>query len=269
VLKLRVISAVVMLPLVLGSLWLPNILFALILAVFTLAAAWEWGRLIAKVFNLPSIFFATVYIAGNLLVLLGASQTPVLPVVLVAFIWWLGASAIIVSYPYSAVIMRSHAAVLALAGMLVLVPAWRALVELQSNQYGPQFILFFMILIWGADIAAYFVGGRWGKDKLAPHLSPGKSWQGVFGALATGAIIALPGAYLLGLHRGLFWFLIIALLTVSASILGDLLESILKREAGVKDSSHLIPGHGGMLDRIDSITAAAPVFLAFLLWLKV
>jgi phosphatidate cytidylyltransferase len=124
-----------------------------------------------------------------------------------------------------------------------------------------------MVLVWGADIGAYFSGRRFGKRKLAPRVSPGKSWEGVFGGLLATLLICL----LVGLYRGwstldLFLALAGTAVVVLVSVVGDLTESMFKRQSGVKDSSNLLPGHGGVLDRIDSLTAAIPLFAA-LLWL--
>jgi phosphatidate cytidylyltransferase len=128
-------------------------------------------------------------------------------------------------------------------------------------------ILAVMVLVWGADIGAYFSGRRFGKRKLAPRVSPGKSWEGVFGGLLATLLICL----LVGLYRGwstldLFLALAGTAVVVLVSVVGDLTESMFKRQSGVKDSSNLLPGHGGVLDRIDSLTAAIPLFAA-LLWL--
>jgi len=121
-----------------------------------------------------------------------------------------------------------------------------------------------LLLVWCADIGAYFVGRHWGKRKLAPHVSPGKSWEGVYGGLAATTILAILFALWLplGLVGGITLILITAVVTL-ASVLGDLLESMLKRHRNIKDSSQLLPGHGGVLDRIDSLTAAIPLFALF------
>jgi phosphatidate cytidylyltransferase len=149
----------------------------------------------------------------------------------------------------------------ALAGLLTLIPAWVALMNLHSTpDYGPRYALFLLLLIWIADSGAYFVGRRWGRTKLAPRISPGKTWEGVVGALTVTLAVAGAGAVSLGVRR---WgaFILICVITVSFSVVGDLPESMLKRQYHTKDSGHLLPGHGGILDRVDSLTAAAPIFL--------
>jgi len=118
-----------------------------------------------------------------------------------------------------------------------------------------------MVLIWGADTGAYFAGRAFGKRKLAPQVSPGKSWEGVAGAMGVTVVVALVGGALLDVSGvALFGLVILSLITVAFSIVGDLMESLMKRRVGVKDSGTLLPGHGGVLDRIDSLTAAAPIF---------
>jgi phosphatidate cytidylyltransferase len=129
--------------------------------------------------------------------------------------------------------------------------------------------LFVLLLIWAADTGAYFAGSRWGRRKLAPRISPGKSWEGLFGGLFLSLLIAAAAVPVLNLA---WWqlpqLLMLVMVTVLVSIAGDLFESLMKRHAGAKDSSHLIPGHGGVLDRIDSLLAALPVFVLGKIWLE-
>jgi phosphatidate cytidylyltransferase len=144
--------------------------------------------------------------------------------------------------------------------MVILVALWVALMGLRGD-FGPGYVLFLLLLIWVADIGAYFAGRHWGQRKLAPVISPGKTWEGVWGATAAALAFALLGAAVLGIGTRWPWFVAICMVTVGFSIIGDLFESMIKRQRGVKDSGSLLPGHGGVLDRIDSLTAAAPVFL--------
>jgi phosphatidate cytidylyltransferase len=147
-------------------------------------------------------------------------------------------------------------------GLPVLLGPWLALVELDAIEpNGHWLVLALLLLIWVADITAYFAGRRWGRIKLAPILSPGKTRAGCYAALAAAAAFGLALAWLLGigLRQGLA-VVVICLLTTVVSIVGDLFESLLKRRRGLKDSGRLLPGHGGVLDRVDSMTAAAPVF---------
>jgi phosphatidate cytidylyltransferase len=131
---------------------------------------------------------------------------------------------------------------------------------------GAVWLLFVLLLVWTADIGAYFAGRRWGKRKLAPRVSPGKSWEGVYGGLAATTLLAMLFALWqpLGPMGGVALVVITAVVTLT-SVLGDLFESMLKRYRNIKDSSQLLPGHGGVLDRIDSLTAAIPIFALFYL----
>ncbi|MDQ2694183.1 MAG: phosphatidate cytidylyltransferase, partial [Pseudomonadota bacterium] len=158
---------------------------------------------------------------------------------------------------------RDPALLLQLAGLAVLLGPWIALLDLHGGPgYGPGHVLFLMALVWIADSGAYFSGRRWGRRKLAPAISPGKTREGGIGALVVTLAVALVGAMAFGL-RAAQWplFVLVCLVTVAFSIAGDLFESMAKRQRGVKDSGSLLPGHGGMMDRLDSLTAAAPVFL--------
>jgi phosphatidate cytidylyltransferase len=147
-------------------------------------------------------------------------------------------------------------------GWLVLLPSWLAVVALHGEPArGPALVLILLCVIWGADTGAYFAGRRLGKHKLASRVSPGKTWEGALGGLVTVLAVGPIGGAWIGLGGGdLGWFVVLCALTVPVSIVGDLTESLFKREAGVKDSGSSIPGHGGVLDRIDSLTAAAPFF---------
>ncbi|MEM9056937.1 MAG: phosphatidate cytidylyltransferase, partial [Pseudomonadota bacterium] len=144
-------------------------------------------------------------------------------------------------------------------GLLVLVPAWVILVRVHASEVlGPGWLLFVFAVVWAADTGAYFVGKAFGHSRLAPRVSPGKTWEGVGGGLGLAGIVAAVGAWAFGVPA--LPFIGICIATALVSIVGDLTVSMFKRHAGVKDSGRLFPGHGGILDRIDSITAAAPVF---------
>ncbi|MBL8398794.1 MAG: phosphatidate cytidylyltransferase, partial [Candidatus Accumulibacter sp.] len=150
-------------------------------------------------------------------------------------------------------------------GLILLLPAWLALIQIR--QAGPYVLLAVMMIAWLADTGAYFAGRRWGRHKLAPNISPGKTWEGAIG----GAVAVVVYGLLLSfrfpeLLSASTWRLLIALLALTGvSVMGDLLESLLKRQAGLKDSSNILPGHGGLLDRIDSLTSTLPIVA--LLWL--
>jgi phosphatidate cytidylyltransferase len=191
-------------------------------------------------------------------------------VIWVAIAWWLMILLFVLTYPRSSHLWN-NAIIKGLAGFFILIPAWLAMASLHgSGPDGPYYALYLFMMIWLADSAAYFSGRLWGKNKLAPHVSPGKSWEGVFGALAAVVIYTVIAGYFLGaLRMGIgnsLIFIVISLFAVLASVLGDLAESMFKRQAHLKDSGTLFPGHGGVLDRFDSLTAAAPWFLLCYWW---
>jgi phosphatidate cytidylyltransferase len=174
-------------------------------------------------------------------------------VLAVAVVWWVIALVWIAFAP-----QRVTPLLAALAGLLALVPAWLALVRLRVD-LGAQWMLFTFLIVIAADIGAFFAGRRFGRLRLAPSVSPGKTWEGVLGGIAGGAILAICGSAWFGVPA--FAFVPLCLAVVGFSIIGDLTESLLKRFAGLKDSGTLFPGHGGVMDRIDSVTGAAPVLL--------
>ena len=268
-LRQRVLTAVV---LGLGALaaifWLPTPAFATVTAGVVLAGGWEWSRLAGWTDAAHRWVFLLVLAA-----VLGAAALLVhrggLALVLFAgALWWLAALGLVLRYERSGTGLPASAGLRALAGLLTLVPAWVALVALHGQGAGgPAWVFFLAALVWLADIGAYFAGGRWGRRRLAVRVSPAKSWEGVVGGTLAALAWTLTAALVAGLPPAR-WpaLLLVAAGTVAASVLGDLTESLFKREAGVKDSGDLLPGHGGVLDRIDSLTAAAPVFLLLVHW---
>jgi phosphatidate cytidylyltransferase len=163
---------------------------------------------------------------------------------------------------------RVHGLAAALAGVFVLVPTWLVLLRIDTYwPRGAQWTLFILTLAFGCDTGAFFAGHRFGRVKLAPSISPGKTWEGVFGGIGLSALLAIAGG--LWFYQPLMVFVPLCLAAAAFSIVGDLFESLLKRSTGLKDSGRLFPGHGGVLDRIDSVTAATPIIALGLLWLGV
>ncbi len=203
------------------------------------------------------------YVLFVLLVLLLTDKYLVAHHVLVfslAAIWWLIATLLVVLYPRFTHCWRNRVSK-GVVGLLVLVPTWLALVQVREMAAGPWLIMYLLLLVWGADTGAYFAGKRYGKRKLMPRVSPAKSWAGVGGALVTVLVVSyLAKPHFDFANHTLLGIYLLALLVVCASVVGDLLESMFKRHCGIKDSGSLLPGHGGVMDRIDSLTAAAPVF---------
>lgn len=259
----RIITAVVMVAVLLPAfLLLPKAFGLALIAAFVLGAAWEWSAFL----GLQSRWARPAFVAGTAaaMLLTGAAVPAVLPASSLAaasMLWWLAAFVLILRFP-----VRIGRATTLAAGFLVLIPAWVSLVALLYTEInGRTLILFALATVWAADVGAYFVGRRFGRVKLAPRVSPGKTWEGAIGGLALAAIAAAAGAAMLGRSP---WSGVPLGLSVGAiSIVGDLAVSVFKRSAGLKDSGNLFPGHGGVLDRVDSVTAAAPLFLLEAGWL--
>lgn len=272
-LKLRLISSLIMAPI---AIWLivvlPTPYFALVLAALFIAGAWEWAALVHAPKPTVRLGYA-LSVAALMLASWFSLQTFssfISIVIVIAVGWWLVILLLVLTYPQSSKLWN-NVFIKALAGYLILVPAWLAMCSLHgSGTDGPYYALYLFMMIWLADTAAYFSGRFWGKRKLAPQVSPGKSWEGVLGALAAVAIYALIAGYFMGVFTmgvtTALIFIAISLFAVLVSILGDLAESMFKRQAHLKDSGTLIPGHGGILDRVDSLTAAAPGFLICYWW---
>lgn len=264
-LKQRIITAAILLPIALiGFFLLDGLAFALFIGVVVVLGAWEWARLA----GLSGQFARVGYALAVALSLVALYRLPALTPWLLALsvLWWVIATALVLGYPGSQRHWGGRAGSLVI-GLLILLPAWQALVVLKQWPQGNWLIVAVMVLVWAADIGAYFSGKTFGRRKLAPQVSPGKSWEGLIGGLATSLLITLG----VGLYRGwspreLVLALLGAALVVVISVVGDLTESMFKRSSGIKDSSQLLPGHGGVMDRIDSLTAAVPVFTV-LLWL--
>jgi phosphatidate cytidylyltransferase len=273
VLKQRLITAAILLPLVIaGIVWLPDMVFALFFAVFAIIGSWEW----TKFMRVSSVALRLLYVAFVSLIILGCWFYVVVDpkysevILSVAVTWWILAFLLVVVYPKGSW-FRKNSVITGSVGVVVLVPTWLAIVSLRNeHSNGVEMLLYLLALIAVADSGAYFGGRKWGKNKLAPQVSPGKSWEGVASGLICVAVIAILFSYLAEFQNS-DWantalFIGISLVTAIFSVLGDLAESFYKREVGLKDSGSILPGHGGVLDRIDSITAAAPIFLACLGW---
>ena len=264
-LRKRVATAAVLIALLLVVLfWLPAAATVAVLTLVVLMGAWEWsaflkwsdrrarGGFVALVGILLPVSWAVTRTQAGLEALLGA-----------ALLWWLVALVWIVVAP-----RRVSPWSAGLAGLLSLVPSWLALTRLRFGaRHGAEWVLFALLLVWMADIGAYFCGRRFGRRRLAPIVSPGKTWEGALGGLAASGIVAVAGGVWFRLP--LAQFLVLCLAAVAFSIVGDLTESLLKRFAGMKDSGTLFPGHGGVMDRIDSVTGAVPVLLLGLTFLGV
>ncbi|MGQ9659853.1 MAG: phosphatidate cytidylyltransferase [Thermochromatium sp.] len=254
-------------PLVVGVvLLLPTWAFALCLGAATLIAAWEWCGL-AGIDGQATRRFYLAFIAATLAALWHWSEASWSPLLLASLIWWIGQSLIIPRIQRVEPVDGPRPLLL-ITGLLILTSTWVALLSLhQIESIGPGLVLSLLILMATADSAAYFVGRRWGRVKLAPVISPGKTRAGVYGALAGAMLVGLSIAGWLALTPwGALAIVVLCVLVVMLSIIGDLYESLLKRQRRLKDASQLLPGHGGLLDRIDSLTAAAPLYALGMTW---
>lgn len=271
-LKTRVITALVLLGLLLPALFfMSQAHWALLMAAVVGIAAWEWAALLrwSEIRRrLLGLVLALTCAGVSLLApeVIGANTTTELASPWVIAVYSVSAAfwCLLIPLWLRARWAPGSGTVGLLTGVIVLFPTWLALVQLRIP--GPGILLSLFALVWMADIAAYFSGKKFGKHKLAPNISPGKTWEGALGAVIGVTIYGLSvrlatGYAPLGLP---LW--IVALIAITAvSIVGDLYESMLKRQAGIKDSSNILPGHGGVLDRIDSLTSTMPIIA--LLWL--
>lgn len=279
-LKQRVLSAIVMVALALVALFgLSPLPFTIALSAIVVLAMWEWAQFVG--FKRPIARAIVAFVVTCLLFFPMIAATDYIratrfltdestPLLFLGCIWWLIAFVLVISYPKSANVWQHSVSAKFIFGFCTLIPFLIGVLALRFYQYqldqyqGTYLLLYVFLLVWGADSGAYFVGRAIGKHKLAPKVSPGKSWEGAIGGMLTSAVIAViflqfaPNAF--GREVEFISFVSLSIVTVAVSILGDLSESMFKRQAGIKDSSNLIPGHGGILDRIDSLTAAVPVF---------
>jgi phosphatidate cytidylyltransferase len=261
VLKQRVITALILGLLLLAAMfWLPPTGWAILVVVAVILAANEWGRL-AKLSGIGLAFYVAL-IAAVLAVTIGYgvthgrhAATVHLAVYGLAAAFWLLAAPLWLWRGW-----RPGRLAVALAGCAALIPAGLAMHALHA--LSPATLLFYLALVWLADTSAYFAGKKFGRRKLAPSISPGKTWEGAIGALC-GVTLYVVLVSWLSLHLGSAGAYVEVILfgwvLVAVSVEGDLFESAMKRQAGVKDSGTLLPGHGGMLDRIDALTAALPL----------
>jgi phosphatidate cytidylyltransferase len=265
VLKKRILTAAVLIALALAVvLLLPPVATVIALTLVVLAGAWEWSAFLRAPQGLVRALYVAI-VAGLLPLAwrLTAGPEGLAIVISVAVAWWIIALLWVIFAP-----RRASRWAAALAGWLALVPCWVALLRLRLDlARGAQWMLFVLILVWVADVGAFFVGRRFGKMRLAPDVSPGKTWEGVLGGAVVSALVAVIGSRWFGIPP--LFFVPLCLAAVAFSVVGDLTESLLKRFAGVKDSGTLFPGHGGVMDRIDSVTSAAPVLFFGLLALGV
>jgi phosphatidate cytidylyltransferase len=273
-LKQRVITAVIMAGLFLAAIaYVPVPGLAFLFGILVALGAWEWSSLAGWHHRAARVIYVALVLCVLVVVYswcqLGDQplREQVQPLLGLACLWWSFALLWVKGYPDSAVLWRTVVMRSAM-GMLVLVPGWLSAVYLLSFPPAGLLMIVLVIVVASADIGAYFAGKRFGKHKLAVVVSPAKTWEGFWGGVAACALLAVLLWYLLpesAAHIGLASVVAVTITTGLASVIGDLTVSMVKRESGVKDSGSLLPGHGGVLDRLDSLCAAAPAFALGLL----
>ena len=285
-LKQRIITALILAPLaILAILFLPIWWFEITIAAVVALGAYEWANMSGVPARPKKILYMVVAFAICFLLSLVVDESkiwyqgqlhPLYHFILgIAVLWWVVSLFMIIAYPRHTNWWRTSRSIRSIFGLLTLIPTWVAVISLRTSLYdvdtfyGASLIFYVLGIVWAADIGAFFVGVKFGRHKLRPEVSPGKTFEGLLGGIAASfAIIAFAALhYSVGSTR-IWLHLLIGGLTVGVSALGDLNESMLKRCAGIKDSGRILPGHGGILDRIDSLTAAFPVFaFCYVTWM--
>ena len=259
-LKYRLLTALVIIPLVVLAIWkLPPLAFAIVMAVVVALAAWEWSRLI----GFSDLLMRLAYVGFILLGIIGAVWFAEIPLLIVGCLALLWCTVAVITYQITGNACGLQKPFYRTAlGFFILVPCWTGLLALQfSHQLGPIWVLYTLVIISFADTGAYFVGKACGKHKLIAKVSPNKTWEGLAGGLLIAMLAAALLSFLLPIdtQQRVYLFLL-AIVTLLFSVLGDLAMSLLKRLSGVKDSGKILPGHGGILDRVDSVMAGIIVF---------
>ena len=266
----RILTAIALIPLVIIALFFaPLSIFSYLIIVVCALAAWEWGSFLGLEKKAQKAIFMVLSIVflGLLYLIESSIKSNLFALIIcLSIIWWLVALFLVISYPNSAKYWAKSPSIKLLFAFFTIVPFFIGMLELRSINYsvdsytGAVWLLYVFVLIWSTDTGAYFTGRAIGKRKLAAKVSPGKTVEGFIGGVCL-AILVCMTVYLTGYFNVSFIkFSCSSLLAILFSVLGDLTESMFKREAGIKDSGNLIPGHGGILDRIDSLTAAVPIF---------
>ena len=260
-LRNRIITAVILAPLALSAVFfLPANWFALVFWGVAALGAYEWVGLMGV--TKPALRILCLLPLALVCWALYGRMDLYPQVLYLGWIVWGLALIAVLSFPRGAAVFR-NAGVLALLGLVVFTSAWTSLVVIQAHPQGSLWLVWMFFLVWGADVGAYFAGRAFGKTTLAPEVSPGKTWEGVIGGMLLAG--GLCGLVLVWWRADAVVWLVLMVALIGVSVLGDLFESLVKRASGVKDSGTILPGHGGMLDRIDSILAVLPFFAIVLL----
>ncbi|WP_276902830.1 phosphatidate cytidylyltransferase [Frischella perrara] len=275
----RLLAALVLIPIVIAGLFFLSISnFAIVMLVIFALSSWEWAQFLHFTTKRSKSIF-TILLTTLAAIIYYLPSYVYLPInifeiiLLSSIAWWSVALVLVLSYPKSVKLWGTSFFNKLLFAFFTLMPFSIAMIQLRQINYGlnsyegAYWLLYILVLVWATDSGAYFAGRLWGKHKLAPSVSPGKTIEGLMGGVASSIIIGLLVYYSHFFNAPFYPFMISSVVAIFASVLGDLTESMFKREANIKDSGHLIPGHGGILDRIDSLTAAMPIFAAFILYI--
>ncbi|MEZ9626506.1 phosphatidate cytidylyltransferase [Aliivibrio fischeri] len=275
--KQRIITALILAPLVIAGIFmLPMQGFLIAIIAITLVGFWEWTQFTESKSRYLAIIPSVAVLAASLFFLPTSTLELTIPsnehqiILLVGFTWWLIASGLVLTFPNSKKLWHSNLPLKHIFGWLTMIPFLWSILLLRADHYmldsyyGAKLVLLVCLLVWAADSGAYFAGKSFGKRKMSPAVSPNKTIEGLIGGVITAIIIGWGAASAFNIQfESTSSMLGIFIATIIISVLGDLVESMFKRASGIKDSGTIIPGHGGILDRIDSLTAAFPVF-AFL-----
>ena len=269
-LKQRIITSLVLTPFVVwGVFSMPAMYFSIFILLLVGLSSWEWGHLS----GIENSLFKGLYTAASLIVFilllwyLDITRPFFYVLLSISIAWWCYRIIRILIYkaPVSTNDVVKPAGlnvVTAMSTIVALLIPFYSIVYLRNDYDFPGYLFYLLMTIWAADVFAYFSGKFFGKNKLAPHVSPGKTWEGVYGAFVGTSLGAIIGIFSFGFNlRESILFFVLTLIVVSISIFGDLSESLYKRQNAIKDSGNLLPGHGGILDRVDSLVAAAPFYI--------
>ena len=270
-LKYRLLTAFLMGPIILWGIFsLPEFWFSFAAVILVTIGAWEWAAFVGLTKSLERTLFVLFNIALFLVVLYLQNRSINHAVIYSSVAWWLISIPLLLTFPFKDNHFLRLNLTKGLIGVVLLLATLVSMVLIRSNpNYGPEFVLYIILMVWFADSGAYFAGRTLGKNKLIPNVSPGKTWEGVIGALVVTVIASIIAIDLLNIpSSNSVFFVLITFVTVVYSIVGDLSESMFKRMSDIKDSGHILPGHGGILDRIDSLMSALPIFFIGLLLME-
>ncbi len=262
----RILTALILAPaVVLATLFLSSLWFSLAVGLMTTVASWEYCKLIKLSRFSNKSFYVIVILASSFLI--ASSPSMLAPTLYTTSAWWLVVLFLVMNHPKSSSLLKNNMLIGLINGLFLFIPMTASLAILHSQER--SLVLLLLLLIWAADSGAYFSGRRFGSKKLCPQVSPNKTFEGVYGGIFFAQVVAIGyviSAIQSPTSKDFFVFCFLALVVTLFSILGDLFESVLKRINDQKESGNILPGHGGLLDRIDSLTASAPIFLLLMVF---